>query len=129
VEYFKTTHDGKAYKLVHCWRVLKDFEKWRLTYSSYKKFLKNGKAPATVDLEEEAGDKGTLPHRPRGHKAKASDIKRNADALPLSNTVKGWMAKKEKASGKSEEKRRREKEATCNNSLTSQRRQLRLKRA
>jgi hypothetical protein len=37
--------------------VLKDFEKWRLTYASYKKSLKNGKAPVTVDMEEEDGDK------------------------------------------------------------------------
>jgi hypothetical protein len=41
--------------------VLKDFEKWRLTYAAYKKRLKNGKAPATVNLEEGDGYKGTLP--------------------------------------------------------------------
>jgi hypothetical protein len=45
LEYFKKAHDGRAYNLVHYWRVLKDFEKWRLTYASYNKCLKNGKAP------------------------------------------------------------------------------------
>jgi hypothetical protein len=35
--YFKIAQDGKSYNLVHFWRVLKDFEKWRLTYASYKK--------------------------------------------------------------------------------------------
>jgi hypothetical protein len=48
--------------------VLKDFEKWRLTYASYKKSVKTGKAPATVDLEEEDGDKDTLPIWLRGQK-------------------------------------------------------------
>jgi hypothetical protein len=94
--------------------VLKDFEKWKLTYASYKKSLKNGKAPATVDLEEEDGGKGNLPCRPRGHKATASDIKRDAAALTLSETFKGWMVDKEKATAKREEKKHREKEATCN---------------
>jgi hypothetical protein len=73
--FFKTVHEGKSYNFVYCCRVLKDFEKWRLSYAAYKKSLKNGKAPATVDLEKEDGDKGTLPHTPRGHKATASDIK------------------------------------------------------
>jgi hypothetical protein len=41
--------------------VLKDFKKWKLTYKSFKKTLKNGKAPATVDIEDEDGDKTTLP--------------------------------------------------------------------
>jgi hypothetical protein len=30
-------------------------------YKAYKISLKNGKAPTTVDLEEEDGDKATLP--------------------------------------------------------------------
>jgi hypothetical protein len=68
LDYFKTAHDGKSYNLVHCWRVHKDFEKWRLTYASYKKSLKNGIALATVDLEEEDSDKDTLLVRPSGQK-------------------------------------------------------------
>jgi hypothetical protein len=97
--------------------VLKDFEKWRLTYASYNKSLKNGKAPITVDLEEEDGDKGTLPRQPRGHKSIASDLKRDATALALSETFKGWMVDKEEIIAKRYEKRRREKEATCNQFL------------
>jgi hypothetical protein len=117
LDYFKTAHEGKSYNLVHCWRVLKDFEKWKLTYASYKRSLKNGKAPAIVDLEEEDGGKGTLPRRPRGHKAMASDIKRDAAALALSETLKGWMANKEEAIAKRDEKKHQEKEATCNQFL------------
>jgi hypothetical protein len=85
--------------------VLKDFEKWRLTFVAFKKCLKNGQAPTIVDLEEEGGDKGILPHRPRGHKATMSDIKHDATALALSETFKGWIANKEEAIAKREEKK------------------------
>jgi hypothetical protein len=87
--------------------------KWRLTYASYKKSLNNGKATATIDLEEEDGNKGTLPLRPRGHKATKSDLNRDVTVLALSETFKGWMVYKEEAIAKRDEKRRREKEATC----------------
>jgi hypothetical protein len=36
--------------------------------------LKNGKTPASMDVEEEHDDK-PLPMRPRGHKATAPDMK------------------------------------------------------
>jgi hypothetical protein len=91
-----------------------DFEKWKLTYKSFKKSLKNGRAPASVNVEEEDDDKPTLPKRPRGHKATTSDMKKNAAALALSETFKGWMAKKEEDITVREEKKRREKEATAN---------------
>jgi hypothetical protein len=95
-----------------------DFKKWRLTYASYKTSLKNGKALATVDLEDEDGDKGTLPHRLRGHKATMSDIKCDTAALALRRPLP-------------RERRRgaRRRRPHVINSLTSQKRQLRLKRA
>jgi hypothetical protein len=94
--------------------VLKDFEKWKLTYKSFKKTLKNGKALATMDIEDEDGDKTTLPHRPRGHKATTSNMKRDAAALALSEIFKRWMADKEEAIAMRKEKKHREKEATTN---------------
>jgi hypothetical protein len=114
LEYFKRAYDGKSYDLVHCWRVLKDFEKWKLTYKSFKNTLKNGKASASVDVEEEDDDQPTLPKRPRGHKATTSDMKKDATALALSKTIKGWMANKEEAISVREEKKCRKKEATSN---------------
>jgi hypothetical protein len=128
LDFFKTANDGKAYNLVHCWRVLNDFEKWKQTYTYYKKSLKNGNAPAaidleeeernkgapaTLDLEEEERNKGTLPGRPRGHKASKGDLKRDVAALALSETFKGYMAEKEEALAKRKEKKHRDKEATC----------------
>jgi hypothetical protein len=44
----------------------------------------------------------------------ASDIKRDVAALALSEAFKGWMANKEETIAKREEKKHREKEATCN---------------
>jgi hypothetical protein len=75
--------------------VIKDFEKWKLTCKSFKKTLKNGKAPATMDMEDEDGDKTTLPHHPRGHKVTTFDMEKDAVALALSETFKGWMANKD----------------------------------
>jgi hypothetical protein len=93
--------------------VLKDFEKWKLTYKSFKKSLKNGKAPASVDVEEEDDDKPTLPKRSWGHKATASDMKKDAASLALSKTFKRWMADKEEVIAVREEKKHREKEANA----------------
>jgi hypothetical protein len=76
--------------------------------------LKNGKTLAIVDIEDEDDDKVTLPRRPRGHKATASDMKKDAAALAWSETFNGWMADKEEAIAVREENKRQEKEATCN---------------
>jgi hypothetical protein len=95
LEYFKSAYEGKSYSLVHCWRVLKDFKKWKLTYKSFKKTLKNGKAPATMDIEDDDNDKATLPRRPRGHKATTSDMKKDAAALALSKASRdGWLTRR-----------------------------------
>jgi hypothetical protein len=94
-------------------RGLKDFEKWKLTYKSFKKNLKNGKVLATMDIEDDDGDKATLPRRARGHKAMASDMKKDTAAVALSESFKGWMADKEEAIAMREEKKCCKKEATC----------------
>jgi hypothetical protein len=65
LDFFKTTHDQNSYNL-HCWRELKDYEKWKLTYDDYKRRLKNGNASVIVDLEEEDENKGVILDRPRG---------------------------------------------------------------
>jgi hypothetical protein len=77
--------------------VLKDFKKWKLTYASYRKSLKNDKAPATVDLEEEDGGKGTPPVDQVATRPPRGDVRRDIDALALSETFKGWMVNKEEA--------------------------------
>jgi hypothetical protein len=51
MDFCKAANDGKAYNLVHCWIVLKDYDKLKQTYASSKKSLNNGNAPVTVDLK------------------------------------------------------------------------------
>jgi hypothetical protein len=109
--------------------VLKNFKKWKLPYKAYEKILKNVKASATIDIEDEDGDKVTLPRRPRGHKATPADMKKDVAALALSETLKGWIPNKEEAISMREESKCREKEATCNHSLTSQKRQLKVEKS
>jgi hypothetical protein len=89
---------------------------------AFKKSLKNGKVPATMDIEGEDGDKVNLPRRPRGHKATTSDMKRDVAALALRETFKGWMADKEEAISVRERRRnaRRNRQLAIN-SLTSRR--------
>jgi hypothetical protein len=106
--------------------VLKDFEKWKLTYKTFKKTLKNDKAPTIVDTEDEDGGKATLPRRPMGHKATTSDMKKDATALALSETFKGWMADKEEAIAMREEKKRHENEATCNQFFDPEKKAIKL---
>jgi hypothetical protein len=53
LDFFKTAHNHKSYNLVRCWRGLKDYDKWKQTYATYKRSLNNGTASATIDLKEE----------------------------------------------------------------------------
>jgi hypothetical protein len=64
-------------------------------------------------LEEEGPSNCALPSRQRGHKATKANLKHDASAFALSKTLKGLMAKKEEVLAKRDEKRRREKDATC----------------
>jgi hypothetical protein len=76
--------------------------------------LETYQSPTSMDIEDDDDDKTTLLKRPRGHKATASDKKKYATALALSETFKGWMVYKEEAIAVREEKKRHEKEATAN---------------
>jgi hypothetical protein len=82
---------------------------------AYKKCFKNGggNAKLVIDLEEEGPNNGALPSLLRDHKATKADLRQDASALAISETLKGLMAMKEEALAKKDEKRHRKKEATC----------------
>jgi hypothetical protein len=63
LDFFKIAHDQKSYNLVHCWRDLKDYNNWKLTYAAYRRSFKNGggNALVAVNPEEEVGNQGALP--------------------------------------------------------------------
>jgi hypothetical protein len=77
---------------------------------------------AAVDGIEEAADQNALPYRPRGTKATKADLKCEASALTLSETMQKMMAKTQEAMAKRDENRCREKEATPPPSKISPRR-------
>jgi hypothetical protein len=93
------------------------------SYTTYLVHIKNGAASVAVavDGEEEAPGQNDLPSRPRGHEATNTNLKREALALALSETLQKMMADTQDAMPKMDEKRRREKEkdATMPSSSTS----------
>jgi hypothetical protein len=91
---------------------------------AYKRSLKNGGSniSSATNLKEEDPNNGAIPSWQRGHKITKADLECGASTLAISETLKGLMAKKEKAVTRRDEKRHYEKEDTCVlASLTSQR--------
>jgi hypothetical protein len=84
-------------------------------YAAYKRSLGNGGGVEStiIGLKEEGPNSGALPCRPRDHKATNANLKPDAFALALSETMKTLMVEKDEALAKRDEKRHREKEATC----------------
>ena len=48
---FFRAKEKKGFHMVHCWEKLKEANKWRLSYASYKEAIKNGTAKDIVDGE------------------------------------------------------------------------------
>jgi hypothetical protein len=74
--------------------------------------VKNGRAgmAVAVDDEDEASGKNALPSRPKGHKSTKTDLKRNASALALRDTLKTMIDETQEALSNRDEKRRPEKD-------------------
>jgi hypothetical protein len=84
------------------------FCKWK---HSFKLWYKDGKRTTEDNEDEEVpGKGGAYKDRPRGHKARKTDLRRQASSLALGNTLKLVFADKEEASAKRDERRRQDKE-------------------
>jgi hypothetical protein len=59
-----------------------------------------GNSWSGIYVEEEDPNKGALPSWPRGQKGTKADLKRDASALALSETLKRFMVEKEDALAK-----------------------------
>jgi hypothetical protein len=110
LEAFKVQHDGKSFNLSHCWRVIKDEEKFKAQYAALK--LCGGKRA----VEEEDDEKP----RPRGKTNSKKEDKRDAASNALIASVEGMMSKKDSR----EEERRQYKEEQMNAFMEIQRRRL-----
>ena len=93
MEAFKVQHNGKCFNLSHCYRVIKDEEKFKAQYAALKAC---GGKKAVEDVGE--GE----PARPRGKTNSKKEDKRDAATNALIASVDGMMKKKD-----SREKERR----------------------
>ncbi|XBJ25575.1 hypothetical protein VPH35_003198 [Triticum aestivum] len=113
LEAFKVQHNGKCFNLSHCYRVIKDEEKFKAQYAALK--ARGGKG-AVEDVGE--GE----PARPRGKTNSKKEDKRDAATNALIASVDGMMNKKDSR----EEECRRFKEEQMSAFMEIQRRRLEL---
>ncbi|XBI01513.1 hypothetical protein VPH35_130275 [Triticum aestivum] len=111
---FKVQHNGKSFNLSHCFRVIKDEEKFKAQYATLKS---RGRKQAM----EEVGDGEKA--RPRGKTNSKKEDKWDAASNALIGSVEGMMRKKDSR----EEERRRYKEEQMNAFMKIQRRRLEMK--
>ncbi|KAI5016428.1 hypothetical protein ZWY2020_006279 [Hordeum vulgare] len=111
LEAFKVQHNGKCFNLSHCFRVIKDEEKFKTQYAALKS--RGGK-----QVMEEVGDAEKA--RSRGMTNSKKEDKRDAASVALIATVESMITKKDSR----KEKRRQEREEQMNAFLEIQRRRL-----
>ena len=111
MEAFKVQHNGKCFNLSHCYRVIKDEEKFKAQYAALKAC---GGKKAVEDVGE--GE----PARPRGKTNSKKEDKRDAATNALIASVDDMMNKKDSR----EEERRRFKEEQMSAFMEIQRRRL-----
>ncbi|XBJ08654.1 hypothetical protein VPH35_013907 [Triticum aestivum] len=111
LEAFKVQHNGKCFNLSHCFRVIKDEEKFKAQYDALKS--RGGKQAV-----KEVGD--GEPARLRGKTNSKKEDKRDAASNALIASVVGMMNKKDSR----EEERRCFKEEQMNAFMEIQRRRL-----
>ncbi|XBJ13320.1 hypothetical protein VPH35_017690 [Triticum aestivum] len=111
LEAFKVQHNGKCFNLSHCYRVIRDEEKFKAQYAALK--ARGGKG-AVEDVGE--GE----PARPRGKTNSKKEDKRDAATNALIASVDGMMNKKDSR----EEERRRFKAEQMDAFMEIQRRRL-----
>ncbi|XBH91054.1 hypothetical protein VPH35_082541 [Triticum aestivum] len=86
LEAFKVQHNGKCFNLSHCYRVIKDEEKFKAQYAALKA---RGGNKAVEDVGE--GE----PAQPRGKTNSKEEDKRDAATNTLIASVEGMMNKKD----------------------------------
>ena len=114
MEVFKVQHNGKCFNLSHCYRVIKDEEKFKAQYAALKAC---GGKKSVEDVGE--GE----PARPRGKTNSKKEDKRDAATNALIASVDCMMNKKDSR----EEERRRFKAEQMDAFMEIQRRRLEMK--
>jgi hypothetical protein len=107
-----------AFTLSHYWLKLKDYEKWK---TSFLLWFKDGKRTAEDNKEDTPSKGGAYAKCPRGHKASKTNLRHEASAITLGNTLKSVFADKEEASAKRDEQRRQDNEEHMQSSTYKER--------
>ncbi|XBI24393.1 hypothetical protein VPH35_049506 [Triticum aestivum] len=111
LEACKVQHNGKCFNLSHCFRVIKDEDKFKAQYATLKS--RGGK-----QAMEEVGDGEKA--RPRGKTNSKKEDRRDAASIALIATVEDMITKKDSR----EEKHQQEREEQMNAFMEIQRRRL-----
>jgi hypothetical protein len=120
--YFKEV-EKHAFTLSHCFLKLKYYEKWK---TSFLLWFKDGKRTAKDNDQDTPSEGGAYAKRPRDHKASKTDLRREASAIALGNTLKSVATDKEEASAKRDEQRCWDKEEHMQSFAEIQRRTLKI---
>ncbi|KAE8779927.1 Phospholipid-transporting ATPase 1 [Hordeum vulgare] len=108
---FKVQRKGKSFNLSHCWRIIKDEQKFKLQYAA---LIAHGGKEAVEEVGE--GEKPC----PRGKTNSKKEDKRDVASIALIADVEGMVTKKDSR----EEKRRQDKEEQMSAFIEIQRRWL-----
>ncbi|KAI4969229.1 hypothetical protein ZWY2020_000143 [Hordeum vulgare] len=122
---YKAEHGGKSFNFAHCYRKLKDNQKWKDLHNALKKgvAVPGGVPPMATGHTAD----GTTSERPRGRTNSKLDLKRDATTIALQETLKGFITRKDKTSDKKDErdeKKRREREEVTKNYFIVQTKKL-----
>ena len=124
MEVYKAEHGGKSFNFAHCYRKLKDNQKWKELHSALKKGVA---VPGGVPPMATGSADGPESERPRGRVNSKLDLKRDATTIALQETLQGFITQKDKETEKKDErdeKKRREREEVTKNFFLVQTKKL-----
>ena len=124
MEVYKAEHGGKSFNFAHCYRKLKDNQKWKELHSALKKGVA---VPGGVPPMATGSADGPESERPRGRVNSKLDLKRDTTTIALQETLQGFITQKDKETEKKDErdeKKRREREEVTKNFFLVQTKKL-----
>ena len=101
MEVYKAEHGGKSFNFAHCYRKLKDNQKWKELHSALKKGVA---VPGGVPPMATGSADGPESERPRGRVNSKLDLKRDATTIALQETLQGFITQKDKETEKKDER-------------------------
>ncbi|CAM0907616.1 unnamed protein product [Alopecurus aequalis] len=123
LEVYKTEHGDKSFNFAHCYKLLKDNQKWKELHN----ILKRGRGKLSVPGMTAGNGDDTKTKRPSVRTNSKLDLKRDVTTIALQETLKGFINQKDKTSEKKDErdkKKRWEREELTKNFFIVQSKKL-----